>query len=67
MRVNSMSDRQFHHFHGSLNALTPLQLITLRQALDYRIAPPRPAKAKQSRNAAEEIAFDVASRAGVVG
>jgi hypothetical protein len=59
-----MSQREFNQLLGSLGGLSPEQLAMLRRELD-KIADPQPARGK--RVVAEETAFDVIERAGLIG
>ena len=62
-----MSQRDLSHLLSSLGALSPEQLATLRRELDNAMASTRPVRTKQARKPAGETAFDVASRAGLIG
>jgi hypothetical protein len=54
-----MSQREFNHLLESLAVLSPDQLHQLRRQLDSQLA--------VSPSLAEETAFDVLSRAGLIG
>jgi hypothetical protein len=66
-----MAHNEFNHLLSSINALSPDQARRLARELESRIAAtkkrPAPAKAGASPDAAEETAFDLASRAGLIG
>ena len=62
-----MSQREFTHLLNSLNALSPEQLATLRRELDSKMGSPLPAVAKRAGKRAEETAFDVMERSGLIG
>jgi hypothetical protein len=66
VRKQPMTHNEFNHILTSINALSPDQMRRLARELESRIAstckPAAPAAAD-----AEESAFDVASRAGLIG
>jgi hypothetical protein len=62
-----MSQREFTQLLNALDVLSPTQLSRLRQALDKKLQPPKPPRAKKSPRAAEETAFDVLIKAGLIG
>jgi hypothetical protein len=66
-----MSQREFNDLLSNLSSLSPEQLATLRRELDSTIASAQPVRTKRAgRQAGElagETAFDVASRAGLIG
>ena len=62
-RTLTMIRSEFNHILTSLDTLSPDQVRQLVRELENRLA--APAQAKQA--AAEETAFDVASRAGLIG
>jgi hypothetical protein len=59
-----MTQTDFNHLLASVNALSPDQMRKLLRELESRIATAANAPAKAD---AEETAFDVASRAGLIG
>jgi hypothetical protein len=63
-----MTQTDFNHLLASVNALSPDQMRKLLRELESRIATAAsaPEKADASQDA-EETAFDVASRAGLIG
>jgi hypothetical protein len=62
-----MSHREFTQLLTTLNTLSPEQLATLRRELDSKMAEPPPLGAKRTVKRAEETAFDVMDRAGLIG
>ncbi len=66
VRKQPITHNEFNHILTSINALSPDQMRRLARELESRIAstgkPAAPAAAD-----AEESAFDVASRAGLIG
>jgi hypothetical protein len=56
-----MTQREFSHILRSLQALSPAQLRRLRRALDAKL------DENGGDNGAEETAFDVLNRAGLIG
>jgi hypothetical protein len=66
-----MTQSEFSHILASINALSPQQMRHLQRELESRmVAQAKPAgraTKHRSRDAAEETAFDVASRAGLIG
>jgi hypothetical protein len=65
-----MTQIDFNHLLASVDALSPDQMRQLLRELERKMAapakPPTQAKA-ESRQDAEETAYDVASRAGLIG
>ncbi len=65
-----MSHNEFNHILSSITALSPAQMRRLARELETRLAATagkRPTSAKGVRQESEETAFDVASRAGLIG
>src|SRR5262249_16597433 len=65
-----MTRTDFNHILASVEALSPAQMRRLLRELERRMAAPakRPATAKpEIRRDAEETAYDVARRAGLIG
>jgi hypothetical protein len=67
LKVDAMSQREFNQLLNSLNALSPEQLATLRRELDSKMVSPVPDAGKRPGKRAEETAFDVMERAGLIG
>ncbi len=61
-----MDPNDFHKIISSIHSLSPVQIRQLRRELENRAAATRPAKPPPGPDA-EESAFDVASRAGLIG
>jgi hypothetical protein len=65
-----MSHNEFNDILSRVNGLSPTQLRRLARELETRLAVPvgqRPAHRKAARQESEQTAFDVASRAGLIG
>jgi len=65
-----MTHNEFNHILSSITALSPAQMRRLARELETRLAATagkRLASAKAARQESEETAFDVASRAGLIG
>ena len=65
-----MTHNEFNHILSSITGLSPAQMRRLARELETRLAATagkRPASAKAARRGSEETAFDVASRAGLIG
>ena len=64
-----MTHNEFNHIISSINALSPDQIRRLHRELENKLAATaqHSAPAKAGRREAEETAFDVASRAGLIG
>jgi hypothetical protein len=66
--MHTMSHTEFNQILSSINALSPGQVRQLLRELESRVAPAsRKTPADAGQDAAEESAFDVASRAGLIG
>jgi len=61
-----MTHNKFKHILASINALSPVQMRRLARELESKIAS-RGKPAAPAATDAEESAFDVASRAGLIG
>jgi len=66
-----MAQSEFNHILASVNALSPQQMRQLRRELENRMAALAKHAAQpvvdERQDAAEKTAFDVASRAGLIG
>jgi len=65
-----MTHNEFNHIISSITGLSPAQMRRLARELETRLAATagkRPASATAARQESEETAFDVASRAGLIG
>jgi hypothetical protein len=64
-----MTHSDFNHLLSSIPGLTPSQMRRLARELEARLATTgkRPAPAGSARQGEEETAFDLASRAGLIG
>jgi hypothetical protein len=65
-----MTHNEFNHILSSISGLSPAQMRRLARELETRLAATarnRPTSAKAARQECEETAFDVASRAGLIG
>lgn len=69
-RTQPMSRNEFAHILSSIGTLSPGQMRQLLHALESKMAAAagkRPAEANGKRPVVEDTAFDVASRAGLIG
>jgi hypothetical protein len=63
-----MTHNDFNHILSSINGLSPEQMRRLFHELESKMAAAKaPGSARPKGDTAEESAFDVASRAGLIG